>query len=148
MAIKISTGLRNKLLDTGPLNSVFSAGFIHIYSGTVPASADDALGSATLLSTITVGGDGVTGVNFDTVAASGVIQKAPAEAWSGFNVASGTATFYRHVSSSDTGLSSSTEPRIQGTVSTAGADLNLSSVSLIGGATQTIDYYSVAMPSA
>ena len=147
MAIKISTGLRNNLLTWGSLKDVFAAGFINIYGGAVPASADDALGSATLLCTISIGGSG-TGTNFDTTAASGVLQKAPGEAWSGLNVASGTATFYRHVAYTDTGASSTTNPRIQGTVSTAGADLNLSSVSLTSGATQTIDYYSVAMPSA
>ena len=67
--------------------------------------------------------------------------------WSGVNVATGTATFYRHVGAADDGTLSTTQPRIQGTVGTVGAELNLSSTSLTTGATQTIDYYSIALPT-
>jgi hypothetical protein len=146
MSLKTSTGLRNGVLATGSLKSLLNGGFIKIYAGTVPSSADDAIGSATLLNTISVNSTG-TGINFDTAASAGVLSKAPAEVWSGVNAASGTATFYRHVAAADDGTLSTTQPRIQGTVSTVGADLNLSSVSLTSGATQTIDYYSVALPA-
>lgn len=143
---KQSTGLRNYVLDTGSLKAALAAGFIKIYGGTVPATADDALGSATLLNTVSVNSTG-TGINFDTSASGGVIAKAPGEVWSGVNSASGTATFFRHVTAADTGASSSTERRIQGTIATAGADLNLSSTALTSGATQTVDYYSGALPT-
>jgi hypothetical protein len=146
MAAKLSTGLRNKMLDTNPLKTIMAAGFIKIYGGTVPATADDGLGGATLLCTVSISSGG-TGINFAASAAAGVIQKSGSEVWSGVNVASGTATFFRHVLAADTGTLSTTESRIQGTVATAGADLNLSSVSLTISATQTIDYYSVAIPT-
>ena len=75
------------------------------------------------------------------------LSKAPAEVWSGVNAASGTATFYRHVAVGDDGTLSTSQARLQGTVGTAGAELNLSSVNLSNGATQTIDYYSVTQPT-
>ena len=40
MAERMSTGLCNQLLDTAPLKDIFDLGFIKIYSGTVPSTAD------------------------------------------------------------------------------------------------------------
>ena len=88
-----------------------------------------------------------TGVNFDTAAAKGVLSKAPDQVWSGVNSNTGTPTWYRHVTSADDGTESTTAYRIQGTVGVAGEDLNLSSNTLTAGATQTIDYYSIAWPT-
>lgn len=146
MTLKISTGLRNKLMDTGSLKSVMAGGLIKIYSGAEPASADAAV-TGTLLCTVSLGSSG-TGINFDTTAAAGVISKAPAETWSGNNVATGTAGYFRHVAAGDDGTSSTTQARIQGSVSTVGADLNLSSIGLVSGAPQAIDYYSATLPAA
>lgn len=146
MAYKVSTGLRNGMLAGSSLKEQLDAGFIKIYAGAVPATADDALGSATLLCTISLNSTG-TGINFDTAAAAGVLAKAPAEVWSGVNTGTGTATFFRHVAAADDGTLSTTAPRIQGAVGTSGAEMNLSSVNLTSGATQTIDYYNAALPT-
>lgn len=147
MALYLSTGMRNKMLDTNPLKSILASGFIKIYSGTVPADADTAIaGGNTLLCTISVSSTG-TGLTFATSASSGVILKNASEVWSGVNAASGTASFYRHVTSADTGASSTTEARIQGAIGLAGAEMNLSSTSLTSGATQTVDYYAIALPA-
>jgi hypothetical protein len=146
MAIKLSTGLRNKLADTGSIKSIFAGGLIKIYSGTPPADADSAV-TGTLLCTISNNSAG-TGINFDTSAVSGVLSKAPAETWSGNNANNGTATYFRHVAAADDGTLSTTQARIQGVISTVGADLNLSSTTLSSGASQTIDYYSVTVPAA
>lgn len=146
MTIKASTGLRNKILDTSSLKTALSLGFIKIYAGAVPATADASLGAATLLCTLSVGGAG-TGLTMDTAASGGVLLKNAAETWQGTNVATGTATFYRHVAPADTGASSATEPRIQGEIAIAGSDMNLSSVSLTNLAVQSLDYYAVALPT-
>ena len=146
MALKASTGLRNTVLGGGSLKGALDGGLIKIYAGAAPASADDAVGGATLLCTVSLASAG-TGINFDAAAASGVISKAPGETWSGANAATGAAAWYRHVAPADDGTLSTTQARIQGTVAVAGADLNLSSVSLVSGATQTIDFYSVALPT-
>ena len=109
-------------------------------------TADDAVGAATLLCAVTLNSTG-TGINFDAAAAGGVLQKAPGEVWSGANVTGGVDAWYRHVAAGDDGTLSTTAPRVQGLVGVAGADLNLSSVSLVAGATQTVDYYSLAWPT-
>lgn len=146
MTLKVSTGLRNGMLDSGSVKDQMDGGRINIYAGAVPASADDALGGATLLSVITVNSTG-TGINFDTAAVGDTLSKAPSEVWSGVNVASGIATFYRHVADGDTAALSATEPRIQGEIGVVGKELNLSSVNLSNGATQTIDFYAIVAPS-
>ncbi len=146
MSAKASTGLRNGMLDSGSLKSQLDAGFIKLYGGTVPATADAAIGGATLLCTLSINSTGV-GINFDTTATGDVLSKAPGEIWSGTNAASGTATFYRHVAAADDGTLSTTAPRLQGTIAVAGGDINLSSVALVNGATQTLAYYSVTLPT-
>jgi len=142
--MKLSTGLRDGLLSGDSLKALLDGGEIRIYdTTTIPASADDAISGATLLVTIKNAGSGIT----FAAAAGGVMQKAAAEVWSGVNAATGTAKFYRHVLSADDGTASSSAVRIQGTVGLAGADMNLSSVALTSGATQSLNFYSVAMPA-
>lgn len=142
--MKLSTGLRNSILSTGSLKAALAGGELRIYSGAVPADADASIGAAVLLSTIK---NGSSGINFDAAAVAGVLNKAPGETWSGVNAASGAASFFRHVLAADSGALSTTAVRIQGTVAVAGADMNLTSVALSSGATQTVDFYSVAMPA-
>jgi len=146
MALKTSTGLRTKMLDTNSLKTLFALGFIKIYSGAVPANADAAI-TGTLLCTIS-NASTATGINMAAAAVAGVLAKLSSEVWSGVNAASATATYYRHIAAGDDGTLSTTQARIQGTVATAGADLNLSATALTSGATQTIDYYTVALPTA
>lgn len=147
MALKISTGLRNSMLDTGSFKSIMDGCTLKIYSGTEPATADAALSGNTLLSEIFLNNDGVTGLTFESAAASGVLEKNSAETWEGTNAAGGTASFYRLELAADTQALSTTEKRVQGSVNTAGAELNLTSVALVLGASQKIDYYSIALPT-
>ena len=146
MTLKASTGLRNALLATGSLKATLDGGRIDIYGGSVPATADAAVGAAVLLCSITVNGTG-TGITFGATPAGGTLSKASTEVWSGVNAASGTATFCRHVLLADDGTESATAPRLQGSVGVAGAFLNLSNAVLPAGAPQTIDYYTVALPT-
>lgn len=144
MTLKLSTGLRDGLMVTGSVKALLANGFLKIYSGSAPASADDAA-TGTLLCTISVNSTG-TGINFAATSTNGIVSKA-SEVWSGVNAASGTASYFRHVGSADTGASSTTQPRIQGGVALVGSELNLSSVSLASGATQTIDAYNFTIPT-
>ena len=146
MAIKASTGLRNHMLGSGSLKSALDGGRINIYAGAAPSSADGAVGAATLLCSVSLNST-ATGIDMDAAAASGVLSKAPGQVWSGVNVASGTAAWYRHVGPDDDGTLSTTAPRLQGDVALSGADLNISNTSLTSGATQTVDFYSVALPT-
>lgn len=145
MTIKASTGLRNQLQDTAPMKTILAGGFIKLYSGTPPDSADDAIGGGnTLLTTIDSGGNGLT----MGTSTNGVLPKNPSETWSGVNSAGGVATFYRHVAVGDTGAASTTQARLQGDVSTIGSDMNITAgTTLSNGATQTLNLYQIFLPS-
>lgn len=145
MAIKASVGLRNMLLSSSTLATAMAGGLIKIYSGAAPATAS-AAATGTLLCVVSNDSSGV-GINFSGVAVGGVLQKSATEVWSGANTAAGVAGYYRHVASGDTGAESDTEPRLQGVIGVAGADMNMTSVNMVEGATQTVDYYTVSLPS-
>lgn len=156
--MRFSKGMQSHLLGSGSLKGALDGGFLYIYSGTVPAHADDAASGATLLAKITVSGGG-TGLTFGTpvqsVTAGGeqiaTLSKTAAETWSGTILATGTASFFRYVEASDEAnhaASTTTAKRIQGTVGSPAslADLNLTSTSLTSGQTQNIDYFQITMP--
>lgn len=155
MALKTSTGLRKGLLDSASLKDQLDGGLILIYgcvgdvNSKIPATADAAISLGVdhiLLCEISLNSTG-DGISFAATASGATLSKNGSEVWSGVNVASGVASFYRHVAAGDTGALSTSEPRIQGLIGLAGAELNLSSVNLSSGATQTIDYYSVTLPT-
>ncbi len=133
MTTRLSTGLVNKLLDTGSLKSIFAASFIDIYSGPQPAAAD-AAATGTLLCTIYSDGTSA-GLNLASAAVAGVIAKATGETWSGTVLANGTAGYFRLRAAADAGTSvSTTAARIDGAIATSGAELNLGSVVFNAGA--------------
>lgn len=142
--IKTSTGLRNAVLGTSSLATALSGGKIRIFSGAQPDTADHAE-TGTLLCVISVNDTG-TGVTFEAPS-GGMMVKKTDEVWSGTNLTTGVAAWYRHVGGSDTGVLSTSEPRIQGRIDIVGADLNLSSTSLTMSALQTIDYYVIVWPT-
>lgn len=148
MALLASTGLRNKILDTGSVKSILADGFIHVYAsaiGDIPTTADAAIDPAKHTKLLTVYGDGTAaGLNLGT-SASGAIGKAAGETWSGTVLADGNAVFFRFVGSADTGASSTTEPRLQGRVGVSGAELNISTLALVSGNTQSVNYISISI---
>jgi len=83
---------------------------------------------------------------FDETPSSGALSKS-SDTWSGLVLVSGVAGYFRLVTSDDDGTSSSTQLRLQGAVSTSGAELNLSSTSLVSGTTLTIDTFSISLPA-
>lgn len=151
MTYHVSTGLRNGMLDDGCLAQILNGGFIMIYDGPVPASADAALDAANhLLVTISNAGT-ATGLTFEGAAVDGGLAKNATEVWSGTIATTGTATFYRHIGQNEKagtiGAQSTTLPRLQGTVGVYGAELNLTNTTLTAGGTQTVDYYFVGLPT-
>jgi hypothetical protein len=77
---------------------------------------------------------------------AGVITK-NTHVWSGVGAIAGTATYFRLVTNSDLGTDNATDVRIQGTVSTSGADLNMSNTSITVGPTITIDTFALTLPA-
>lgn len=133
-------------MTAGSFKGGLDGSYLKIYSGTAPASADDAVpGGATLLCTVSVDA-GATGVTFEAAATAGLLLKAAGESWEGVNADTGTASWFRVAPVADVGDQSTNALRLQGNVAQAGADLNITNVSLSAGATQTVDYFSVLMP--
>lgn len=151
MAIQLSTALRNSVLSEESLQATLQGGLLYLFGGTPPVSVDDAASGNTLLCTISAAGGG-TGLNFDP-ATGGVLSKAAAQAWQGVVIpAGGNVTFYRFVEGLNAADASSaagtTIKRVQGTVGTAGADLNLQNVALVGNSTQDVDYFHFNLPAS
>jgi len=136
-------------------------------SGVVTLTAKPGLGTlvnghavSATATTTTVGtfvniGSGVAGVNQANGlkfgdSAAGVLVKHPDQTWSGVAVATGTAGWFRFVGSvSDAGAADAAELyiRLDGNIATSGANLNLSSTSVVTAATQTISTFSLTMPA-
>lgn len=143
--IKLSTAVRVALAVGGSLKSTLDGGLIRIYSGSVPASADAAIGGATLLCEISAGGGG-TPVTFESTAPLGVLKKSVSETWTGTNLADGTPTFFRYVLGGDDGSASSSAPRFQGSAGVLGSDMYISSLPLVTGQPLAFSVFELAVP--
>ena len=136
--LRISTGARNAILDTGLNNAFDTSGRILIYSGAQPTTADT-LPSGTLLCTITLPAD------IFTVAASGTISKQGT--WSGTAATAGTAGYARLQLAADLGTTNTTDKRIDGTVATTAADFIIDNSTVVAGATITVSTFSFTLPA-
>jgi hypothetical protein len=100
--------------------------------------------------TVEVSADIIANVALNTLKlgapVAGVISK-NADTWSGVALATGTAGYFRLVTSMDLGTDNTTDVRIQGTISTSGANMNMSNINLVIGATQTIDTFTLTEPA-
>lgn len=152
MALRLSTGLRDALLDTGSFKATMADGVIHIYSGSQPSDADSAE-TGTQLIIITESGGAFTsgvatnGLEFGT-ATSGVIPKAAAETWQGDALATGVCGWFRFYANTVVTGASTTGVRFDGLVATSGGQLNISATQVTSGATTTVDSFSVTMPAS
>lgn len=145
MAVKLSTGLRNKVLDSGMADAFDTDGRINIYTGSQPATADTAA-SGTLLGTLTLASDAVT-----SPASSGSISFATiANDSSADN--SGTAGWGRIYRASDTAPGSAgngtTDRRLDFAISTSGSDVNFDSVTFVAGGVIAIASLSITLPAS
>lgn len=68
--------------------------------------------------------------------------------WSGEALVTGTAGYFRLVRSTDDDDDSASAIRLQGSISTSGAELNLSNLNIVDGATVTIDTFALTEPAA
>lgn len=153
-----SVALRNGLLQGSSVKEQLDDGFIYLFSGPVPADADAALDMVndhTLLAKIAADEPavdaGVTGLKFAASATNGALPKDSTQTWAAVvhfvgkdaaqaGVGPLTATFFRFCSAADNGQAAGTTstPRLQGAVGTAGAELNLTSTSLSDNGSNTV----------
>jgi len=142
----------------GSFNDIFRNGIMRIFSGAQPATADD-IETGTLLVEISVGSGAFVsgapefGLNFGETAAGAVLAKAALETWSGVAGAGATAGYFRfypndvdnHVGDDAGG---ETMVRFDGAIATSGAQLNMSSTTIVALGTTTIDSVAVTLPTA
>lgn len=155
MTLHVSKGLRNKTMDTDPVITVMDGGFIFLYEGIVPDSADALIDpSVNVLAKVSVNGDGVTGLSFLPTATEGTITKAD-EIWKSNSGSTygGLVSFYRHIVDAtditEEGKSASnTYPRLQGAVGSTIEELIMSDPNISTGAEQAINFYSVTFPTS
>lgn len=143
MAIRLSTGLRNKMLDSGLADAFDTNGRINIYTGSQPATANDAA-SGTLLGTLTLATDAVT-----SAAASGSLSFATITSDTSAD-ASGTAGWGRIYRTGDTAPGSAagtTDRRLDFAISTSGSDVNFDTVTFVAGGTIAISSFSATLPA-
>jgi len=131
-------------------------GVLEIWSGSQPASAEDAESGSVLVritdasATYTETGAGTNGLTFAS-GTGGAISKTAAQVWSGAASATGTAGWFRfYAKAYDVGVDSGDESfvRMDGQVGTSGAQLNLHSLSIVSGATTTIDQFTLTDPES
>lgn len=92
----------------------------------------------------------VNGLSFNN-ASGGSIDKNDAETWSGVAVASGTAGWFRFkgsVADGGSADSSATYVRLDGAISTSGAEYNVSSTTITSGATHTVTSFPITVPAS
>lgn len=148
MTVKLSTGLRNKLLDGGAAGGIKGAlnlGKINVYTGPQPLTADTGA-TGVLLGTVTVDAGG-TGLTFGA-SVDGTISKAGAENWKFNGLGVGTAGWFRfYPAGGNPAAASTTEARIDGAIASTGGDMNLSNLAITVGAPNTVDTFSFLMPA-
>ena len=134
MTLTLSTSLANSFVDL-VVDSLDggSPGTVKIYSGSRPATPDDALGGATLLATLTLG---------NPAFGSSASRAATVNAVASVTAANtGTAAWFRAATSAGTA-------KFDGSVTATGGggDLTLNTVSLVSGGTVNVTGGTIASP--
>lgn len=152
MTVRLSTKLRNNMAGPTGFGGTFEKGVMYVYSGPQPVSADAAV-TGTLLGIVTkdgaafVAGSPTNGLSFDAPA-DGVVSKAAADVWKFVGIADGTAGWFRlAANAADAGAASAVLPRLDGSIGTSGADLNLSNIAVVTGVPTTIDVFKYTIPA-
>ena len=156
MAVKVSDALRTAIMFTGSTKSRLDNGFLYLFSGTQPTSAEDAA-NGTLLAVFSIDGLGVTGLTVEAGDNAGEIKKTAAETWQGTGLADGTSRWFRfnRLNTSETATraeaiaaAGGTVERIDGGVGTSGTEVIAASVAIALGAPLTIDTMVIRLPAA
>lgn len=128
MALTFTTAVKNARADAIS-TQVGSNGKIRIYSGTVPADANAALSSNTLLAELACSATFAAAASGGVLTVNTITQDSAADA-------TGTASFFRILKSDNTVI-------LQGAVGTSGAELNLNTTSISAGAAVSITSFTL-----
>lgn len=168
MALKRSTKMRNKLLDSQSFKALMDGGLLVLYSGQQPSSPNDPIGeSDRALMKVTVGAQdydpATTGLNFATSAVDGYITK-DGDTWQGEGIVDGQAGYFRFYSNvdgeaeavdtatsnadgttTDYATVTANKACFDGTCGVTG-DLQMVSTSVVKAAISTIDQFKLTLP--
>ncbi len=144
---KITPEVAEPMLEA--LASVLEGGFMFLFAGPEPAAPSDPLDMVTdhtQLALISIGNDGITGLQFDP-ATGNILAKVDADVWRGTVTVDGadpattqTPTFFRMGGPGDDCRDDTPGPRMQGTVTgpSGGGDLLLGAPTLTDNGTNTV----------
>lgn len=123
MTLSYTAALKNNRLDE-MTTAIGASGFLRIYDGVEPADADTALSGNTLLAELPLSATYAPAASGGVLTASAITDDSSADA-------TGTASFYRLVTSAGAAV-------MQGTVGTSGQELNLNTLSIAIGAVVSV----------
>lgn len=125
MALNLNLSNTAANAEANALAVLANTGYIRIYDGTQPATADTAVSTQTLLAELRFGATAFGAASAGVITANAITADSSANA-------SGTATWFRVLQSDGTTV------LWDGTVGTTGCDMNLNSVAISSGATVSI----------
>lgn len=158
VALKINRNPKNKLVVASSAGAVITLTAVHglgaLANGWVVASTATTITKTDVnIGTTTLGVSAVNGLKMDYNISAGNFTKDATQTWSGTAAATGTAGWFRYEGSivDSLALDSASPPvylRMDGSIATSGADLNMSSTSITSGAVQTVSTFSLTIPAA
>lgn len=131
MAVKLSTAVRNAMLDEITA-AIGTSGLLRIYDGTQPAGPGTAVSTQTLLAELALSATAAPAASSGVLTFNSISNDASANA-------TGTASWYRVVTSGGTAV-------VDGSVGTSGADLNLNTVSIVSGGPVAVSSFTYTAP--
>jgi hypothetical protein len=129
---RITAADANAMLNNSIGGGLADAGLLLIYSGTQPAAGGGALSGNTLLATLTMGSPAFGSASAGVLTANNITSATA--------IATGAASWFRLTKADGVTV------LLDGSIGTAGCDLNLSSTSIISGGTVTVTTFSITMP--
>lgn len=139
----IAIALATMLNDVMPLQAIAALHLVYVQTRVPGAAVTIAAGAGGTGSALTDFTEVIAEARSDAMSfgapVAGVCNKTSGEVWKGTAVATGIGAYFRMVTSGDLGTTNSTDPRVQGSVSTGGADLNLASISFVIDQEYTLD---------
>jgi hypothetical protein len=127
---KISNAAANAAADA--VTALLDSGFLDIYDGAKPATADTAVGAQVKLARLTFGSPAFGAAAAGAAAANAITSDTAADA-------TGTASWFRAVTSGGAAV-------WDGTVAASGANLNLNSVAIQAGAQVSVSNLTYTQP--
>jgi hypothetical protein len=129
MALNPKTAVASRNLALDAAFDVLDSGKLRIYDSTQPADADTALGAQALLADLALGADSFAAASSGSKAANAITQDSSADA-------TGTAAW-------GSLLTSGNVRKLDYTVGTSGANLNLNSVGISSGAAVSVSSFTI-----